>query len=36
MSEAGQKLAFDKDGLAFCAKANKHYKLENSLVREIG
>jgi len=36
MSEAGQKLAFDKDGLAFCPKSNKHYRLENSLVREIG
>jgi UDP-2-acetamido-3-amino-2,3-dideoxy-glucuronate N-acetyltransferase len=36
MSEAGQKLAFDKDGLAFCPKSNKHYRLENNLVREIG
>ena len=36
VSEAGQKLAFDKDGLAFCSKANKYYRLENSLVREIG
>jgi UDP-2-acetamido-3-amino-2,3-dideoxy-glucuronate N-acetyltransferase len=36
MSEAGWKLAFDKDGVAFCSKSNKRYRLENGLVREIG
>lgn len=36
MSEAGRKLAFDKDGVAFCSKSNKRYRLENGLVREIG
>ncbi len=34
LSEAGQKLIFDKDGFAFCNKSNKKYKLENSKVIE--
>lgn len=34
-SEAGQKLAFDKDGIAYCEKSNKKYKLENGIVTEI-
>jgi UDP-2-acetamido-3-amino-2,3-dideoxy-glucuronate N-acetyltransferase len=36
MSEAGKKLAFDKDGFAFCDKSRKRYKFENGTVREIG
>lgn len=35
MSEAGKKLAFDKDGFAYCEKAKKRYKLENNRVREV-
>lgn len=35
VSEAGKKLAFNKDGVAFCEKSNKKYKLENGLVREL-
>jgi UDP-2-acetamido-3-amino-2,3-dideoxy-glucuronate N-acetyltransferase len=34
MSEAGQKLVFDKAGVAFCEKFGKRYKLENGVVRE--
>lgn len=34
LSEAGQKLIFDKDGFAFCNKSNKKYKLENNTVTE--
>lgn len=34
LSEAGQKLVFDKDGFAFCSKSNKKYKLENGRVFE--
>lgn len=34
-SEAGVKLVFDKEGIAFCEKSNKKYKLENGVVREI-
>lgn len=34
LSEAGQKLVFDKDGFAFCNKSNKKYKLENVRVFE--
>ena len=33
MSEAGQKLHFDKAGSAFCEKAQKRYRLENGLFR---
>ena len=35
MSEAGQKLKFDKDGYALCKKSQKRYKLEKGLVSEI-
>ena len=35
MSEAGRRLEFDKDGVAFCEKSQKRYKLENGVVREI-
>ncbi len=35
MSEAGKKLMFDKDGMAFCDKAKKRYKLEKGIVHEI-
>jgi len=34
LSEAGQKLIFDKDGMAICSKSNKKYKLENGRVSE--
>lgn len=34
ISEAGQKLIFDKDGFAFCIKSNKKYKLEKERVVE--
>ena len=34
MSEAGKKLAFDKDGCATCDKAKKRYKLEHGRVKE--
>ncbi len=36
MSEAGQKLVFNRDGYAFCQKSRKTYKLENGLVLEVG
>jgi UDP-2-acetamido-3-amino-2,3-dideoxy-glucuronate N-acetyltransferase len=35
MSEAGRKLVFDSQGFAYCAKANKRYKLEEGRVKEI-
>lgn len=35
ISEAGRKLAFDKNGVASCEKSGKKYKLENGIVREI-
>lgn len=35
VSEAGRKLHFDKDGSAFCEKANKKYKLVNGIVKEV-
>lgn len=35
VSEAGKKLHFDKDGIAFCEKSNKKYKLENNRVIEV-
>ncbi|MCL6097570.1 MAG: acetyltransferase [Bacteroidetes bacterium] len=34
LSEAGQKLIFDSDGIAYCSKSNKKYKLENNRVVE--
>jgi len=35
-SEAGQKLEFDDDGFAYCAKSRKKYRIENNKVIEIG
>jgi len=35
ISEAGQKLIFDKDGIAFCDKSKKNYKLINNTVSEL-
>lgn len=34
-SEAGVKLIFDKDGIAYCEKSGKKYKLENGFVTEL-
>jgi UDP-2-acetamido-3-amino-2,3-dideoxy-glucuronate N-acetyltransferase len=35
VSEAGKKLAFDKNGQAFCEKSKKKYCFENRNVKEI-
>ena len=35
MSEAGQRLKFNDDGIAFCKKSGKTYKLENNKVAEV-
>ncbi len=35
VSEAGKKLKFDENGIAFCEKSNKKYKFENGKVIEI-
>lgn len=35
MSEAGKKLQFDKDGFAYCEKANKKYQLVDNKVIEL-
>lgn len=35
LSEAGKKLVFDKDGIAFCEKSNKKYKIEDKIVKEV-
>ncbi len=35
VSEAGKKLTFDKNGIAFCEKSKKKYKFENGKVTEI-
>jgi UDP-2-acetamido-3-amino-2,3-dideoxy-glucuronate N-acetyltransferase len=35
MSEAGKKLEFDKDDIAYCEKAKRSYKLDNGLVKDI-
>jgi len=34
VSEAGKKLAFDKDGYAYCEKSKKKYHLSNGSVKE--
>jgi UDP-2-acetamido-3-amino-2,3-dideoxy-glucuronate N-acetyltransferase len=34
-SEAGKKLEFDKNGLAYCERSNKKYKLDNGIVKEV-
>jgi UDP-2-acetamido-3-amino-2,3-dideoxy-glucuronate N-acetyltransferase len=36
VSEAGKRLAFDADGLAFCAKSGKTYRFSNNRVVEVG
>ncbi|MBS3945096.1 MAG: N-acetyltransferase [Melioribacter sp.] len=35
MSEAGKRLQFDKEGIAFCSKSNKKYKIENNIVIDV-
>jgi UDP-2-acetamido-3-amino-2,3-dideoxy-glucuronate N-acetyltransferase len=35
VSEAGKKLAFDKEGFAYCEKSKKKYQLMNGTVKEI-
>lgn len=35
VSEAGKRLHFDHDGLAYCEKSNKKYKIVNNLVSEV-
>ena len=35
MSEAGEKLKFDSNGIAVCSKSKKKYKIQNNRVREI-
>jgi UDP-2-acetamido-3-amino-2,3-dideoxy-glucuronate N-acetyltransferase len=35
VSEAGKRLEFDKDGIAFCEKSKKKYQFEDGLVTEV-
>jgi len=35
VSEAGEKLAFDENGIALCSKTGKKYQLENNRVKEM-
>jgi len=35
VSEAGKRLNFDKDGMAYCEKSQKKYQLKEGLVSEI-
>jgi UDP-2-acetamido-3-amino-2,3-dideoxy-glucuronate N-acetyltransferase len=35
VSEAGEKLIFNNEGIANCGKSGKRYKLENNIVKEI-
>lgn len=35
VSEAGKKLKFDENGLAYCEKSGKNYKLDNNRVYEV-
>ncbi|NUM82150.1 N-acetyltransferase [bacterium] len=35
MSEAGQRLNFDKEGQAYCERSKKKYQLKNNFVMEI-
>lgn len=35
VSEAGQRLVFDKEGIAYCDKSKKKYKFEDLIVKEI-
>lgn len=34
-SEAGNKLVFDEEGIAYCEKSGKKYKLEDNIVKEL-
>jgi UDP-2-acetamido-3-amino-2,3-dideoxy-glucuronate N-acetyltransferase len=36
MSEYGQRLEFDSNGLAVCSESNIKYKLENNIVKKLG
>ena len=35
VSEAGKRLNFDKEGLAFCKKSKKKYQFKSGLVKEV-
>jgi UDP-2-acetamido-3-amino-2,3-dideoxy-glucuronate N-acetyltransferase len=35
VSEAGKKLKFDENGIAFCEKSQRKYKLENNRVTDV-
>lgn len=35
VSEAGKRLSFDKDGIAYCEKSKKKYQLKNGFVSEV-
>jgi UDP-2-acetamido-3-amino-2,3-dideoxy-glucuronate N-acetyltransferase len=35
VSEAGKRLEFDKNGVAYCEKSKKKYKLEGGIVKEL-
>lgn len=35
MSEFGNKLEFDKEGIAICKESNEKYKLENGVVKKL-
>ena len=35
VSEAGKRLEFDKDGIAYCEKSKKKYQLKNGIVSEL-
>jgi len=35
VSEAGEKLNFDKEGIAVCSRTNIKYKLENNIVKQL-
>jgi UDP-2-acetamido-3-amino-2,3-dideoxy-glucuronate N-acetyltransferase len=35
MSEVGQKLTFNSDGLAICTQSNQRYSIENKIVKKI-
>jgi UDP-2-acetamido-3-amino-2,3-dideoxy-glucuronate N-acetyltransferase len=35
MSEFGNKLEFDKDGIAICKESDEKYKLENGVVKKV-
>lgn len=35
MSEAGTKLDFNREGIAYCERSKKRYKLENGTIKEL-